>query len=1360
MHRHTRILATIISIVTVLTLAAPSGTSMAYAAGQQSRVPPGQEKERLEAQRQYQLEHSDKSGKVRPDLWLKGMQQAKRMKIAAGIAVGAQMNAPTASSPGAGGVVGVQWTQIGPAPLRIDQEQIYQGTGPDSGEVVDVAIDPRNTTDQTIYIATNDGGVWKSTNGGTSWSPKTDFMPSQSMGALALDPGNPSVVYAGTGNPFDGGVLFSKGVGIYKSIDGGDTWSIIGAGPFTGKTITRMVMPTSNVLIVATSSGIYKSVDGGLNFGANAPNFNDGVNVLGGSATDLALDTSSPSTTVYAAMSGSGLFESTDAGSTFSTNLFSNPGAPTSFTFLSFSQSFPPNNGVIYSSVATGSGPKLFRSTDGGLHWTQQTGNNLPTACGGTGGAQCGYDQTVGVDPQDPNRVYVGFQELSLSTDGGANFGGTPVTRNQVHWDHHALRFSPQAHWGGGAPTRFYVGTDGGIAVTANGGTNWTNINEGIATNLFKGIDIGRGTAANNAYTYGGAQDTGTSEHQPGFTGADWHLGIDGDGNRIAVDPVTPTRAYTADDGGLKLTTDGGATWSSTGGLPTGAFLLAVDPINNKIVYASEGDNVGFTPGPQLFQSTDTGGSFTSIHTFSSGATAIATTPLDENVLWVGLSSGQVWKTTNALAGASSTWTQVTTGGSGGVGGIAIDPSNDASLVVVYNSFTGRNSPSAHVFKTTDAGATWSDISGSNADTTQNLPDLPLHSVVIDPGTTPHAFIVASDAGVMRSADSGVTWQVLGVGLPTVDSTSLALDSSVTPSLLRIGTYGRSVFQLTFATGPLIAVNADLAFGVVALGSTATRIMQVFNVGSTDLHISSITHNGSNDFSITSGPPTPVTVIPGGEIDYTVTFTPTASGNETAGFAINSDDPIHPVYQVPASGAGGAPNIVVSGDLAFGTVARGTTATRDVTVYNTGTSPLHVASVALSPTSDTAFSVLRPATPQTIAPGSHLAWTIQFAPLATSDATPRTGTLLIQSDDPNTPTVQLNASGAPGVPVVAVGASSIGFGNIAVDDRTVPFSSDQTLVITNQASCALCDLSLTGLSIAGPGASDYSLVAPPVLPTTIGAGNTLTLTIRFNPVAGGSRAATLTVASSDPATPNIAVGLNGVGLLPAITSAPGMPNGLIFGPTVYDPVCGSTCGQTQNETFTDNGTAELIFDKVLVNWTGAGSSPFSVPGITSPLTRVAPGHNWVEGVTFHPTGGPSRALRAVLHVEDDVNGETAPITADVPLCGESTGRGIRVLVYDTSGHLVSSVSMLQLQSHGLTNPLNITMKNLTLTTINPPTSCQTIQFFYENQHLQATDNTVQKGSYYALTVNVGSKHAVVSFTLGVSEFKTIAVTVQ
>jgi hypothetical protein len=170
--------------------------------------------------------HRDIHGQVRPDIWRSGIEHVRGMKIAAALATARPKGKRL---PAAVVFVGVQWRQVGPAPIRIDpdpvdplkQFRLFEGTGPSAGEVTDIAIDPQGTTDQIIYIATNDGGIWKSTDGGATWNPKTDGMPTLSMGAVAIDPTNSSIVYAGTGNLFDGGLVFTKGIGVYKSTDAG-----------------------------------------------------------------------------------------------------------------------------------------------------------------------------------------------------------------------------------------------------------------------------------------------------------------------------------------------------------------------------------------------------------------------------------------------------------------------------------------------------------------------------------------------------------------------------------------------------------------------------------------------------------------------------------------------------------------------------------------------------------------------------------------------------------------------------------------------------------------------------------------------------------------------------------------------------------------------------------------------------------------------------------------------------------------------------------------------------------------------------------------------------------------------------------
>ena len=148
------------------------------------------------------------------------------------------------------------WRSIGPAPLIVTGDQAGQGIGPDAGEVVDVAIDPSGGDNLNVYIATNNGGVWKSVNGGASWQPLTDLLPSSSIGAVAIDPGDPKIVYAGTGNLFDGSNGIPKATGLFKSVDGGITWAHMDGGllasVFADHGINRIVCPAPNALFVAS----------------------------------------------------------------------------------------------------------------------------------------------------------------------------------------------------------------------------------------------------------------------------------------------------------------------------------------------------------------------------------------------------------------------------------------------------------------------------------------------------------------------------------------------------------------------------------------------------------------------------------------------------------------------------------------------------------------------------------------------------------------------------------------------------------------------------------------------------------------------------------------------------------------------------------------------------------------------------------------------------------------------------------------------------------------------------------------------------------------------------------------------------
>ena len=478
-----------------------------------------------------------------------------------------------------------------------------------------------------------------------------------------------------------------------------------------------------------------------------------------------------------------------------------------------------PSGNTIYATVQNATATLeylgLWVSTDNGGTWT-----NLPGANAAGGGCQCGYDLTIGVDPTNDQTVYIGFQRVWKSTNGGGSFGSSPITLNQVHDDNHAFLFSPHDASG----QTFYTGQDGGIAMTTDGGGTFTNINGstslangGIASSLLRHIDIGRGSNANRQWTYGGFQDTSNAQFGPGYTGNTWQLASDGDGGPVAVDPCNPMHAISTADSGYVQTTSGGSSWSNTftlspkppAGFTVAGNAFAFDQTCDNTVYGAfeisdPSGAVASTFG--LYQSTDNGKNYTEIHSLTKKVAAIATVKIDPNVVWIGLDNGSLAYSTNALLGTTSTWTALPNpSGTGQAAlGIAIDPISTDTVFVVYPGVSGA-SPSKHIFKTINRGSSpWADVSGTGAD---GLPDLPLLAIAIDPATNtaPRTIIVGGDGGVFQTTDDGVSWQVLGLGLPTVEVTAVALDSSVSPSLLRIGTYGRSSFELV-PSNPLLNI--------------------------------------------------------------------------------------------------------------------------------------------------------------------------------------------------------------------------------------------------------------------------------------------------------------------------------------------------------------------------------------------------------------------------------------------------------------------------------------------------------------------------------------------------------------------------
>lgn len=1147
----------------------------AYAQGKSDEA---QEHRKWNQRREERLnDYRDERGRVRPDLWQQGIEHFLQMEYAAGVARPGLAQGDSSRTQAAGpvtsklhaaiGLQGVQWIQVGPQPAFPIEGISFQGNGAMSGEVLDIAIDPRNTFDQVIYSVTNDGGVWKSTDGGVTFEPKTDHMPSLSMGAVTLDAANPSIVYAGTGNLYDGNgsttTLAVKAVGVYRSVDMGESWSVLNPGGiFTGNGIARMASPAANVLLVASSAGLFKSVNGGMTFG-QAPTYDNGLPVRTGFVEDIDLDVTDPVNVMYASVNGQGVFVSTDGGDTFTTNLFTNAngspeatGAPWNgnYAYVSFAQGVSDPN-RMYATVqeagdADGNGDTflgLYRSNDGGANWNQTAGGAAPGA--DNGGCQCGYDQTVGVDPRDEDRVYIGFQELYFSSDGGGSFGIPAISRNKIHWDHHYIGWSPPTHWGGlgdGDPTPMWVGTDGGIHSSDDGGATFNNFhNATIASNLFHHIDIGRGSAANNDWTYGGTQDTGTLHScapaghcDGGALGSGdipWEMGTNGDGSGIAVDPSNPLRAYGVRNGGYRYTDDGGKTWNNPGAapeIPTGAWRYAIDSNDTTRVWLATGGT--FSPTNALWRSNDgTATDWSLITTFTPNIRDLALVAFDSDVLWLGMTDGSLRRSTNATD-AAPTFTTINVPGNPGssVSEVAINPLNPDDVVVVYRGLCGApcsnpDNRMRRIFRTTDAGTNWADISGTDGNPVGNLPNLPTHSVVFDIGTSPVSIVVSNDAGVLRSSNDGQTWERLGLGLPTADSKMLQIDDSVEPPLLRLGTYGRSIWELAEAQGPILSVVADLGFDTVCIGERQTRTVRLFNVGSDPLTISAIFRaSGSTQFKVLSAPSTPFIIQPGEEVDFLVEFTASQPGDHTAIIQINSNDQFDQSYEIPASGTVNTQMIatVIANSGSFGEVCPNNEfQDLNLTIANPGCGMLEVSGITFFGGDSADFELPSVVNfPLQIAAGTAIAVPIRFDPEGDCSDGTRNTTVRIASNDPDTPTTDVPISGEVPCPNLVIDPEDLSglqaFPATVLDTTgSLGCYTDRSAVVRNTGRCpmTISDIDATG--------DDFTVIAPTLFPIVLPPGEeTLNVTVRFtpktdaDPLAPGEITGLLSINTDDP----------------------------------------------------------------------------------------------------------------------------------------------------------------------------------------------------------------------------------------------------
>ncbi len=695
----------------------------------------------------------------------------------------------------AGARDGVVWSEAGPTNIP--------------GRITDLAIHPDYPN--TIYAGAACGGVFKSINNGASWTPIFDEQGTPSIGALAIHPHDPQILYVGTGEANGSGDSY-PGTGIYKSTNGGSSWTHIGLenSYHIGRIAIHPLCPET-VFVAACGKlfgtnpdrGIYKSTNGGLNWERKFF-ISDST-----AAVDVALDPANPEM-VYAAMwerfrgpdnrqvGGwtSGMYKSTDGGETWYqlTNGLPASGPTIGRIGIAVSASSP---NVLYAIYCNHPGEFMgvYKSTNCGESWTQTNDSALEGFLGGFGW----YFGNIRVDPTDPDRVFAMGVELYRTTNGGGYWSEVGYS---VHVDHHALFISPVDH------NKVYLGCDGGVYLSTNGGTNWDLCTSQPSTQFYA-ITIDH---LNPQRLYGGTQDNGTLRTLTGATG-DWEMIHGGDGFYCNVDYTNSDVIYAEYQWGwLRKSTNLGYNWSYVmDGIDdydrrNWCTPVIMDPVDHNTLYYGT---------YRLYKTTDGGGWWNPISgdlTDGPGGgsltygtiTTIDVAPSNTQVIYVGADDANVWVTTNG----GGDWNNIDTGlPDRWVTRVTVDPFVESTAYVTFSGYK-VSSPLPHIYRTTDYGTSWQSISS-------NLPEGPINDVIVDP-QNPSVLYVGSDVGVYVTSDLGGSWEPLGTGLPITTVHDLVLHQP--NRKLVAGTHGRSMFSCQLSA-------ADTLHGVlVEAGSNQSAV--------------------------------------------------------------------------------------------------------------------------------------------------------------------------------------------------------------------------------------------------------------------------------------------------------------------------------------------------------------------------------------------------------------------------------------------------------------------------------------------------------------------------------------------------------
>ncbi|MFZ9387550.1 MAG: VPS10 domain-containing protein [Chitinophagaceae bacterium] len=740
---------------------------------------------------------------------------------------------------------------------------------PGTGRLTHLAIHSSN--EQVIYVSSPGGGIWKTTNGGGTWIPLTDQNANwMNVFALTIDPLNTSIIYAGMANS----------VGIIKSTDAGANWSPTGAGP-SGTVRKILIHPAnSNIVFAAATNGIWRSVNGGNNW----------TQVHTGSKEDIEFK---PGDVNIMYASGNDVYRSVDNGLTWTPLGAAQGITNTGRTLVSVTAADP---NVVYAVQANGSlFGRMYRSSDAGLSFvTTVTGNPASGTnyfgyeSNGTGTTgQATYDMAMDVSPVNANDVYIAGIICWRSINGGSSFTALtewslPNSTGYNHADVHGL------YW---INNTLYSLSDGGIYKSIDQGDNWTDLSTGLGIRQF--YRMANSQIDPNVIT-GGAQDNGSVARQASGTWVDW---LGADGMEGLVSPSNPLKIWgTSQNGSLYRSLNGGNSYSGLGRPATGQWVtpICIHPTNDNILY-------GGWAG--VYKSTDGGVTWTNISgaAVTASLADMAISPSNPNYIYAS-NGASLYMTTND----GSSWSTYTAPAA--ITDIAVDPVNPDKIWITCNSSTNR------VFVSTNAGATFTDISA-------NLPAMAARAIVVS-DDNPRYIYVGMNIGVFYKKESDPAWSSYSDNLPLVSINELEIQKNA--GRIRVATYGRGIWESPVASN--CAASAPVAdFSTTTPGICAGQTVSFTNNSTNCQSTFAWSFPGGTPASSTQLNPVVTYNSPG---TYSVTLTVTNPGG--------TDTKTIPNYITVNANLTHSAGISVSS----ANICQGQTATFTLTSINPGASPL------------------------------------------------------------------------------------------------------------------------------------------------------------------------------------------------------------------------------------------------------------------------------------------------------------------------------------------------------------------------------------------------------------------------------------